>query len=228
MKQYGMNNNGMRQVDMSKKNDISGKIGYGGVGVGSYSNTLKTNVKPSNSKYSLSELEEAKNMTKGLGGKPSNMGSGLGSTGNYRKAFKPFDNNSNSNTNNFSSKVTTKPGFVKSQPQSEENYIVERPKQSSGVGSYNKLNFAQKYNNPTAVTSKTGGGSYTNSKLAKNTSNTMSSNTNYDNYNNTNMQSYNNVGYGKTNQPTNSSNYKQTSSSSVDNVDNLVAKNTRR
>lgn len=209
MQKYGMNNNN------------SGNTGKVGIGGGSYSNTLKT--KQPTSKYSLSELEEAKNMTKGLG-KPS--GNGSGNTGNYRKAFKPFENN---NSNTLGSKVSNKPGFVRSQPQIEENFIVDK-KQSSGIGSYNKLNFAQKYNTGNQGVTK-GTGSYTNSKLAKNSNsntNTYNNNSSYKQPSNSNLN-YGGSSYGKSTQQTQSSQISQYKpSGEVKDVDNEVAMNTKR
>lgn len=97
---------------------------------GAYSNlntNLGTKTKPlggGGSKYNLSDLEEAKNATKGLGIKPT---VNVTSESNYRKAFKP----------DLGGQSSSK----------EENYIVEKPKQQSNIGGYNKLNFTQKYNN---------------------------------------------------------------------------------
>lgn len=99
------------------------------------------------SKYSQSELEEAKNATKGLG-KLGGLGTGLGgsnhiktdftsgsSGGNYRKSFKPTfngvgsgNNNNPSSTKNsvLSNTMNSNRTTLKNNVMQHENYLVEK------------------------------------------------------------------------------------------------------
>lgn len=254
-------NSNFRNVDLSQKqNQLAGKIGYsGGSGIGSYSNTYKGGMNTGgygmggygssmnrNSKYSQNELDEAKNSTKGLGIKPLGY-SGVQTTGsdsNYRKAFKPdFGNNNKIGTGGLSNTLNTKKPQFGNNYGNEENFIVEKPKISSGIGGHNKLNFASKYNTGSntgiytnmnqqqpysSQSNRTG--SYTNSKLNKGGGNMFVNNT--PSYQNSTNNNSNNV---KSNTKFTNVNNKGIQDSNYsykkdidDPVDNRVAMNTRR
>lgn len=190
-------NNQMKQIDLSKKGEVTGKIGSNvdkyQTGLTNYSNNIKMNQKQKNSinsggKYSQNELEEAKNATKGLGLKPSTNQGGKNNDGlgNYRKQFKPqFENSKNSNSqSNVGAFNNIVPNNKIQNEDKNENFVVdkvEKHKQIGGTGNYGKLNFTQKYNTgnnsnnsnqilnniPFQSKNGVGGGSYTNSKLNK-------------------------------------------------------------